>query len=611
MRSFSVIPVPPRVGLSPGDIGPWTFANLSRFPTGTRLLPDGTISPARFTNSSIFGSRTRLTLGAVDGTISPARFTNSSTLSVGTTLAVRGADGTFRLPALTNTSTLSTATTLAVRGAAGTFRLPALTNVSTFGSTALRSGSPPFGLRDWPNPMRRRWSQPDLLSSTALHTTIALPPFALEDWPNPVRRRWSQQPELLGPGALRTPPITSTWSSTLNFGPGTATVLTNGNLTNDRGGGGNWISTLSNSNRSAGLLHMEMTPHEFPWIQSNGSTPGVAVLAFGVDDNTTSVVSNLKYPGQDTHGVGWWADGSTYQASGLVMPLMSPAQTYAMEIDLTHGKLWWGHKPYCSVWNPKSGFASEYLQVDSSFGTIAQRAAGGGNWTAGKASVFQSSGLLHVEFRFSGGTPGTNVVAGLVNAAFDSVGSLIYPGQSTSTGIGCRGDGTTYGMGGLAMPTFAFGDVLAIEIDFTHGKAWMASSSNGLWNNDVLTNQNPATNTGGVVFAVTGALVPAGSFFTTTGGINLILNAAGSFTVTPSSGFNEWDHSTDAIWWNNDVLANQNPATNTGGISLSGVTGAKYVSTGCYQATLGQCTAQFGLGSGFTLPVSSGFSNWG
>lgn len=119
------------------------------------------------------------------------------------------------------------------------------------------------------------------------------------------------------------------------------------------------------------------------------------------------------------------------------------------------------------------------------------------------------------------------------------------------------------------------------------------------------------TGTGGFSIAsISGALVPAAAWFDT--GITVALNGEGSFVVTPSAGFNNWDYSSASIYWNNDVLANQNPATATGGISLSTLLGGggAYVSTADFDTSFGQVTAQFDKGGGFVWPMSVGFTDW-
>lgn len=60
--------------------------------------------------------------------------------------------------------------------------------------------------------------------------------------------------------------------------------------------------------------------------------------------------------------------------------------------------------------------------------------------------------------------------------------------------------------------------------------------------------------------------------------------------------------------WNNDVIANQNPATNTGGYSISGITGPFYAG-GSAVGVGDTITANFGEQS-FTYALPSGFTAW-
>jgi hypothetical protein len=62
---------------------PRTFQNLSSFLPGTLFLAPGVISPARFTNNSVFPTGTRFTTDAPNPEIKPAVFTNTSVFPVG------------------------------------------------------------------------------------------------------------------------------------------------------------------------------------------------------------------------------------------------------------------------------------------------------------------------------------------------------------------------------------------------------------------------------------------------------------------------------------------------------------------------------------------------
>lgn len=62
--------------------------------------------------------------------------------------------------------------------------------------------------------------------------------------------------------------------------------------------------------------------------------------------------------------------------------------------------------------------------------------------------------------------------------------------------------------------------------------------------------------------------------------------------------------------WNGAAIGTQNPATNTGGLDISYITGAKFPGWTGYNATGGDvCNANFGA-SAFQNPPPSGFSSW-
>ena len=90
-------------------------------------------------------------------------------------------------------------------------------------------------------------------------------------------------------------------------------------------------------------------------------------------------------------------------------------------------------------------------------------------------------------------------------------------------------------------------DVIGFAVDFTNNKLWVKNiTQGGGWNNDVIANQNPATNTGG--YSIAG--LNAGPYFITAdvGAVNgesLSLNTGPTFNiVTPPSGFTAWGPTT-------------------------------------------------------------------
>jgi len=403
------------------------------------------------------------------------------------------------------------------------------------------------------------------------------------------------------------PPASSTWSTTDHFIA--AYTLSNGNLTVTRTGGGNWVCGRANTPQTTGLRYFEIgigSPSFLapPWA-TRGSQP---TITFGIMNGTAKIASNLWYVGQDSNGRGVATNGITNQCEGLVMPWLPANSRLAIAVDFTHKRVWFGAKGF-TTWNPNSGFSNTFCTVSGGGGQSANRTSGGGNWTGFKASTSKSSGLLHVEMKYSG-TPGTNAVLGFTTSGIDFTGNLVYPGQDTSKGFGYQSNGTTYGLGGISMPSCSSGDVIAWEIDFTNSKVWVQNNSNGKWNNDVIGHQNPATNRGGAsIGGISGALFPSAALFSTTP--TVILNCdgstSGSFSVTPASGFSAWEPA--AFQWNNDVIGNQNPASNVGGIDFAGISGAIYPAVSVYGD--GPSTAQFDKGTGFVLTsLGGGATDW-
>jgi hypothetical protein len=86
-----------------------------------------------------------------------------------------------------------------------------------------------------------------------------------------------------------------------------------------------------------------------------------------------------------------------------------------------------------------------------------------------------------------------------------------YLGQETH-GLGYYSGGQVfYNAGSPAGPfaTFAAGQLVCVALDLVNSKIWWRLGTGGNWNNDVIGNQNPATNTGGVAInaTITGSAV--------------------------------------------------------------------------------------------------------
>lgn len=85
-----------------------------------------------------------------------------------------------------------------------------------------------------------------------------------------------------------------------------------------------------------------------------------------------------------------------------------------------------------------------------------------------------------------------------------------FLGSGAST-LGWYGSTGAVFLGGSQVATWAqytSADIPRLSVDTVNSKIWGAVGSGG-WNNDILANQNPATNTGGVSITGTPALYPA------------------------------------------------------------------------------------------------------
>jgi hypothetical protein len=84
--------------------------------------------------------------------------------------------------------------------------------------------------------------------------------------------------------------------------------------------------------------------------------------------------------------------------------------------------------------------------------------------------------------------------------------------------------------------------ILCLAIDFDNEKFWARPSTDANWNDDVLANQNPATNTGGISFST----IDAGPYFLTMvvysqgGDVYTLNTGASSYAGVRPAGFTNW-----------------------------------------------------------------------
>jgi hypothetical protein len=162
----------------------------------------------------------------------------------------------------------------------------------------------------------------------------------------------------------------------------------------------------------------------------------------------------------------------------------------------------------------------------------------GANWKNTFGTLSKSSGLYYDEVTI-GVSNGTADAIGIANNSLLAAGP--FPGNDLNS-VGYINDGRILINSVLitTLATWTSGSVLGRAVDFGNKKVWFRVG-NGGWNNDILANQNPATNTGGIPFSTLAAgpyfpvlsLDGFGSIFTWNAG-------ATAYTQIPPSGFGMW-----------------------------------------------------------------------
>lgn len=145
--------------------------------------------------------------------------------------------------------------------------------------------------------------------------------------------------------------------------------------------------------------------------------------------------------------------------------------------------------------------------VTLSNGNLTATGNGGANFSAAVATIYKSTGKFYFEMTSSAG--GVAIGLGIQNASAGV--NVAYPG-SDSNGIGWINDGRVLVNNSSIVSniaTWAAGNTMGSAVDLSNSKIWFRIGS--LWNNDVLANQNPATNTGGISLStvIAGPYTPA------------------------------------------------------------------------------------------------------
>lgn len=185
-----------------------------------------------------------------------------------------------------------------------------------------------------------------------------------------------------------------------------------------------------------------------------------------------------------------------------------------------------------AVKNPNIVLSNGNLTVTAGVFVGPQSNYATGSITAGQKKVWQITVVTE-----QGGGPGICIA----NAS-EGISDGNFMGQ-TANSMARYGDGTVVNNGGnirTGWPLAVAGTVLGCAVDFDAGKVWFWDSVSGLWNNDVIGNQNPATGTGGIVHGITGPIFP-----TSTANSNGTIVSSGTakfsspYTFTTPAGFTQ------------------------------------------------------------------------
>jgi VCBS repeat-containing protein len=245
-----------------------------------------------------------------------------------------------------------------------------------------------------------------------------------------------------------------------------------------------WNSIKGTSSLSSGLAYFEVETTSFD---------GSSGLIIGLG-NTTASTAN--YPGSDTNSFGVQAQGSGYQLAG--------------------------------------GAGTFIQSATSNF------------WKTVRATIGHSTGKYYFEVTITAAGDLAQFILGIVdgsasiaNANFvgsDTHGYGLQPGSSSGQ-LYNNGAGSTSKYG-----TASVGQVVGVAVDFTNSKVSFLNVATGQWLNDVIGNQNPATNTGGLsISGLSGSVYPAASFNRNSGLETLTFNfGATAFSGSAPSGFTTW-----------------------------------------------------------------------
>jgi hypothetical protein len=179
-------------------------------------------------------------------------------------------------------------------------------------------------------------------------------------------------------------------------------------------------------------------------------------------------------------------------------------------------------------------------------GTTTISLASGGAHASAFGSENFTTGKFYWEDIYTWATGSGSGLSGAGNIN-TTVAAGEFVGQ-TDKSVGWQASSGTiyYNSGGIGtVQTRSSGDRGAFALDLTNNKIWFKNltSASG-WNNDILANQNPATNTGGLALGnvTLAAVVPGAGLFNTSDTLTAYF-ASSLWTGTAPSGFGPFDAS--------------------------------------------------------------------
>jgi len=189
-----------------------------------------------------------------------------------------------------------------------------------------------------------------------------------------------------------------------------------------------------------------------------------------------------------------------------------------------------------TTWNPSDATASCSLSGGNLIAT-----AGAGNQAA-RNTLYKSSGKWYYEALMTNASEGSgDTGCGVASSAYtlgdngsNGATDMCYWAQNST--VYCNGADT-------GLTSLADGDTVGIAIDIPNTHIWFRKNG-GTWNNDILANQNPVGNVGGINLTSLGwswtSLTPVVSMRGVGDSITANFGAS-AFSTSPPSGFSAWN----------------------------------------------------------------------